>query len=126
MPLRKKWEKLLIRINLIMIFSIFILTALAQTKSPEIQEGLSILQILPALTFLFALITGGLNLYVMNKLGKTREDVLNIIRAEVKEEVRRLETQQATREQVEFLRREFNIIFSSLREAINEIKNNKG
>lgn len=77
-------------------------------------EGLTLLQVLPAITFLFALTTGILNLYIVNKLNKTEEKILTIIRGEFRNEISDLEKRMATTEQVGFVRTELKLMLEKI------------
>lgn len=90
--------------------------AQAQTES---KDSFSLLQILPAITFILALVTGVLNLYIMNKLGKTKEEILTLVRAEFKSELADFERRMATKEQIDFMRREFTLMLNNIETKID-------
>jgi len=81
--------------------------------------NVSLLQVLPAITFIIALVTGMLNLYIMNKLSSTKEEVLNIVRNEFKGELADIERRVATKEQVEFLRTEVKYMLKNIETKLN-------
>lgn len=85
----------------------------------QASNGLSLLQVLPFITFLLALITGMLNLYIMNKLGKTKEDILTIVRAEFKSGIHELEEKVSTKEQMDFLKKE---LLFTMEKIVSQIK----
>lgn len=88
-------------------------TALKQTKKMDI------LQILPMITFLFALITGVLNLYIMNKLYKTEEKIMSTFRIELKSEVLDLEKKMVTKEQLANMKELMGVQLENLGLKIN-------
>lgn len=63
--------------------------SIANANNPYIQPETKyswFMEILPLITFLFALITGALNLYVMNKVQKMKEEIFTSIESDMKEE----------------------------------------
>lgn len=95
--------------------------AQAQSVVKE-NEGFTLLQILPGITFLLALATGFLNLYIMNKLGKAKDEILQIVRKELNGEVTKLETtmgNMVTKEHLEFVRREIALMLKNIEGKID-------
>lgn len=71
-------------------------TVMGQSKIAT--ESLTLLQILPAVTFVFALFTGGVSLYTVSQMRKSKEEILSIVRAEFKNEIHQLENRMAVKE----------------------------
>lgn len=67
-------------------------------------------QILPLITFIIAIGTGVFNLYLMNKLGKQREEILKIVRSEFKLELENV----VTKKDIEHLQREIKLQFENM------------
>lgn len=85
----------------------------------SVANGFTLLQILPFITFILALVTGMLNLYIMNKLGKTREEVLVIVRGEFKSEIHELETRMASKEQVKYVEETLKLMLKNIENKID-------
>lgn len=94
--------------TILMSLSVMSLLAQGTNSNNTNQNGYTLLQLLPFITFGFALFTGALNLYVVNKLGRTKEEVLGIVRAELKAELQELEKDlsNSTKEKVDNLKTE--------------------
>lgn len=108
--------KILLRTSFLVTVGLFFYSvAFAQSQ----QDNYALLQILPAITFMLALVTGVLNLYIMNKLSKTKEEILTIVRLEFKTELHGLEARMATKEQIEFVRTEMGLMFKNIETKID-------
>lgn len=99
-----------------------------QQKLTIDNESLTWLKVLPALTFLISIIAAVLNLYVINKLHKSKEEILSIVRGEIKEKIAHVEEDLkeevsvlASKEQVEFLRTEFKLTMKNIETKIDLI-----
>lgn len=73
-----------------------------------------LLSILPAVTFAITMVIGVLNLYLINRINKSKEEILLIVRKEVKEELKDLETRMATQEQLNFFRAETKLLLEKI------------
>lgn len=73
-----------------------------------------LLNILPAITFAITMVIGVLNLYLINRINKSKEEILLIVRREVKEELKDLETRMATQEQLDFFRKETKLLLEKI------------
>lgn len=105
---------------------IFIILAILFVHSSAFAQGkesFTLLEVLPAVTFILALTTGMLNLYIMNRLGKTKEDILTIVRAEFKNELSDFEHRMATKEQVEFLKTELKLMLKNIEYKLDSSAN---
>lgn len=78
-------------------------------------------QILPAITFVSTVFISIVNVYLINRLNKSKEDVLKIVRAELKEEINELEKKMVTKDQMELVRTEMSYRLKSIEEKINHI-----
>lgn len=105
------------KVLFIVMFMLCIATCTSAQNS--VANGFTLLQVLPLITFILALVTGMLNLYIMNKLGKTREEVLSIVRGEFKSEIHELETRMASKEQVKYVEETLKLMLNNIENKID-------
>ncbi len=76
-------------------------------------------ELLPAVTFISTVVISVVNVYLINRLNKSKEDVLKIVRSEFNAEMAALETKMATKEQLEFLRTEMRLTLQNIIDKID-------
>jgi hypothetical protein len=104
------------RVLFMFLFMMLCITSYIFGQAPTTTPGVEVwLKVLPLITFLIAIGTGILNLYIMGKLGKQREEILKIVRAEFKLEVDEIRKDMATKENITALRESLSLQFENLK-----------
>lgn len=80
-------------------------------------------QVLPAVTFVSTIFISIVNVYLINRLNKSKDDVLRVVRAELNEEIKSLELRMATKEQLGWMREEMTLRLQTIEEKINRVLN---
>jgi hypothetical protein len=106
---------------LLLVASNFVFGQAAPVSPPVV----AYLQVLPLITFIIAIGTGILNLYIMGKLGKQREEILKIVRAEFKLEIDEVRKEMATKDSITALRESLSLQFDNLKLQIQLGPNHK-
>lgn len=96
----------------------------AQAQAQPVQIGgvadkNPLLEWLPGVTFMFSIIIGILNLWVINKLNKSKDDILSIVRGELNAKVSSIEDKAATKEQLDFFRKEVKLMLINIEQKID-------
>lgn len=73
-----------------------------------------LVELLPAVTFISTVLISIVNVYLINRLNKSKEDVLKIVRAEINSEITALESKMATKEHLEFFRSEMKLTLQNI------------
>lgn len=74
---------------------------------------------LPGVTFALSIVIGILNLWVINKLNKSKEEILVIVRGEFNDKLSTIQDKAATKEQVDFLRVEVKLMLKNIEQKID-------
>lgn len=77
------------------------------------------------ISFILGIVVAVLQLYVTTRLAKIKEDILTLVRSEMKQEIDALKKDMVTREVLELTRRNLEIMMQRVLDKVDQIKDNQ-